>query len=69
MQIKKYKWKIILILLLIGFFTWISVAPDFLSKYFHELYETSIKKTGKLDAVNKNSVTYVVDNDQILIER
>ena len=61
MQIKKYKWKIILILLLIGFFTWISVAPYFLSKHFHELYETYIEKTGKLDAVNKNSVTYAVD--------
>lgn len=58
---KKYKWKIILIIILITFFSWIRFGPSFLSKHFHELDEAYIERTGEINIENKSSITYVVD--------
>ena len=65
MQIKKNKWTIILILILVSFFTWIYVGPDFLSIHFHELDEAYIEKMGKIDRSNKSSITYVIDKFEL----
>lgn len=65
MQIKKYKWKITIILVLIIFFSWINFAPDFLSKHFHELEESYIEKAGKIRTDDKSSITYVVDKFEL----
>ena len=65
MQIKKNKWKIILILILVGFFTWIYVGPDFLSRHFHELDEAYIEKMNKIDIINKTNLTYVFDKFEL----
>lgn len=64
MKIKKYKGKIVLVIILITFFSWISMGPGFLSKHFHELGEAYIEKTGKIN-ISKNSITYGVDKFEL----
>ncbi|WP_314392648.1 hypothetical protein [Leptotrichia shahii] len=66
MKIKKYKRKIILVLFIIAFFSWIYMGPDFLSKHFHELGEAYIEKIGRVnDDDNINSIAYVVDKFEL----
>ena len=65
MKIKRYKGRVVLIVILITFFSWICLGPDFLSKHFHELGEAYIEKIGEISINNKNCITYVVDKFEV----
>lgn len=58
---KKNKGKIVLILAMLVFFSWIFIAPTLLSEHFHELDEAYIKKTEKIDLDKNSSLTYSVE--------
>ena len=58
---KKNKGKIVLILAVLAFFSWIFIAPTLLSEHFHELDEAYIKKTEKIDLDKNSSLTYSVE--------
>ena len=58
---KKNKGKIVLILAVLVFFSWIFIAPTLLSEHFHELDEAYIKKTEKIDLDKNSSLTYSVE--------
>ena len=54
---KKNKGKIVLILAVLAFFSWIFIAPTLLSEHFHELDEAYIKKTEKIGLDKNSSLT------------
>lgn len=58
---KKNKGKIVLILAMLVFFSWIFIAPTLLSEHFHELDEAYIEKTEKIDLDRDSSLTYSVE--------
>lgn len=58
---KKNKGKIVLILAMLVFFSWIFIAPTLLSEHFHELDEAYIEKTEKIDLDKNSSLTYSVE--------
>ena len=58
---KKNKGKIVLILAMLVFFSWIFIAPTLLSEHFHELDEAYIEKTEKIDLDGDSSLTYSVE--------
>ena len=58
---KKNKGKIVLILAVLAFFSWIFIAPTLLSEHFHELDEAYIEKTEKIDLDKNSSLTYSVE--------
>jgi hypothetical protein len=58
---RKNKGKIVLILAVLAFFSWIFIAPTLLSEHFHELDEAYIKKTEKIDLDKNSSLTYSVE--------
>ena len=58
---KKNKGKIVLILAMLVFFSWIFIAPTLLSEHFHELDEAYIEKTEKIDLDRDPSLTYSVE--------
>lgn len=58
---RKNKGKIVLILPVLAFFSWIFIAPTLLSEHFHELDEAYIKKTEKIDLDKNSSLTYSVE--------
>jgi hypothetical protein len=58
---KKNKGKIVLILAMLVFLSWIFIAPTLLSKHFHELDEAYIEKTEKIDLNRDSSLTYSVE--------
>ena len=58
---KKNKGKIVLILAMLVFFSWIFIAPTLLSEHFHELDEAYIEKTEKNDLDRDSSLTYSVE--------
>ena len=58
---KKNKGKIVLILAMLVFFSWIFRAPTLLSEHFHELDEAYIEKTEKIDLDRDSSLTYSVE--------
>ena len=58
---KKNKGKIVLILAVLAFFSWIFIAPTLLSEHFHELDEAYIEKTEKIDLDRDSSLTYSVE--------
>lgn len=58
---KKNKGKIVLILAMLAFFSWIFIAPTLLSEHFHELDEAYIEKTEKIDLDRDSSLTYSVE--------
>lgn len=58
---KKNKGKIVLILAVLAFLSWIFIAPTLLSEHFHELDEAYIEKTEKIDLDKNSSLTYSVE--------
>lgn len=58
---KKNKGKIVLILAVLAFFSWIFIVPTLLSEHFHELDEAYIEKTEKIDLDKNSSLTYSVE--------
>ena len=58
---KKNKGKIVLILAMLVFFSWIFIAPTLLSEHFHDLDEAYIEKTEKIDLDRDSSLTYSVE--------
>lgn len=58
---RKNKGKIVLILAMLVFFSWIFIAPTLLSEHFHELDEAYIEKTEKIDLDRDSSLTYSVE--------
>ena len=58
---KKNKGKIVLILAVLVFLSWIFIAPTLLSEHFHELDEAYIEKTEKIDLDRDSSLTYSVE--------
>ena len=58
---KKNKGKIVLILAMLVFLSWIFIAPTLLSEHFHELDEAYIEKTEKIDLDGDSSLTYSVE--------
>jgi|GEM_PF-785475 hypothetical protein len=58
---KKNKGKIVLILAVLAFFSWIFIAPTLLSEHFHELDEAYIEKTEKIDLDRDSSLTCSVE--------
>ena len=58
---KKNKGKIVLILAMLVFLSWIFIAPTLLSKHFHELDEAYIEKTEKINLDRDSSLTYSVE--------
>ena len=57
----KNKGKIVLILAVLAFFSWIFIGPTLLSKHFHELDEAYIEKAEKMDWDRDSLLTYSVE--------
>ena len=58
---KKNKGKIVLILAVLAFFSWIFIAPTLLSEHFHEIDEAYIEKAEKIGLDKNFPLTYSVE--------